>query len=354
MSVSAITETTTPPPNIVRKIYYLDSLRILAMMLVITLHCIGEFFQYTPNFGTPLWYQIGVVNELCRMGVPLFFMISGCLLLTSAKTDNLSHFYSHRMVKLLIPFLFWDIVYFLYFRIPDGQPLLISDFFKELLSNGSSYHLWFVYAIMLLYLFLPFIKKITDNCSGKILLLFFLLSVFQTTIKPFLNIIFGDHLYIFLSEDGFIGYLGYMLLGYILGKYTISRPLRIGIYVLSIASILCFSTWNCHLINIGEGYIWNGGYTINHYIEAAGVFLLFKHCLNRKNIFTRVTSTLSAACMTAYFVHIIVMEWVKNYTGAFSPQISMLYTAVATILISFLTGLVVLKLKNIVRINKKR
>ena len=69
---------------------YLDVLRCLAIFLVIALHCTAGQIVRPELFGTRTWLACDIVNGFARMGVPLFFMISGFLLLSCSGTSSIT------------------------------------------------------------------------------------------------------------------------------------------------------------------------------------------------------------------------------------------------------------------------
>lgn len=314
--------------------------------MVIVLHCIYEYL-IDANADPPLWWAFGVVNELARTGVPLFFMISGYLLLSSANTLNIKAFYRSRLSKYILPFLFWDIVYYCLYRVHNGSRILSFDFFKELLNNGSAYHLWFMYSIILLYFMLPFVKKALDGYDTKIQMLFFIIVVFQTTIKPFFNIFFSGKLYIYLADDGIVGYLGYMVLGYILGKTTFSGFKLWFAGICGGVACLVFAYCNCQFALSGRGYVFSGGYTINHYIEAACLFVLFKNFSWEK--VKKPLQYASKLCLSVYFIHVIFIELIGRVMlsiQGLAPSSFYLVLYVATAVVSFGTAGVFQYIKN--------
>lgn len=314
---------------------YIDALRLFAVNMVIVLHCICYYFT-DAYAGRPMWWVFGLINELARTGVPLFFMISGYLLLSSPNTLNIPLFYKSRLSKFMGPFLFWDIVYYCFFRVRNGQSVLSFDFFRELLRAGSSYHLWFMYSMILLCFMLPFVKKIMDGYDTKTQLLFFVIVVFQTTIRPLFNVIFDGKLLLFLSEDGVVGYLGYMVLGYILGKQTFSGNQLWYAGIGGGIAWIVFACCNCLLALSGRGYAFNGGYTVNHYIEAACLFVLFKSC-SWESVKKPLQSA-SGLCLSVYFIHVLFLELIMPYIQGLSLSFFCLVLCVSTALLSFGTA----------------
>ncbi len=313
---------------------YIDFIRVFSIIMVITLHCICDYYANTANAGRALWYTLGYVNELARVGVPLFFMISGFLLL-SRDITNVWEFYKKRILKVGIPFIIYDILYYVYMSAASGKTITVQRFFAELLNSGSAYHLWFVYSIIFIYLLMPFLQMIVKSCSRKMLMLFFVLTIFQTGIRPFINTAFGGSVYIFLTDDGFVGYIGYVILGYILGTYDFGKGARRAIMALSalffiLTPIISMSS----AARTGE-FLFIGGYSINHYIEAAGVFIWCKTHFRKSN---RLVSYLSGASFGAYLIHVLVLEIIKPVSLPLPPSVVMLIWLAVTLVLSFAWG----------------
>lgn len=65
--------------NSIHRVYYLDILRVLACIAVIMIHASGDYVL--DNFGSSNFMIGNVLDSLSRIGVPIFVMISGSLLL---------------------------------------------------------------------------------------------------------------------------------------------------------------------------------------------------------------------------------------------------------------------------------
>jgi surface polysaccharide O-acyltransferase-like enzyme len=90
-------------------------------------------------------------------------MLTGALLFD--EEYSLDTILKKRFFRVIIPFIFWSISYILFsitLKILHNGEL---DFFNvftfviDQLKNGSSYHLWFVYMLLGIYLFIPIIGK---------------------------------------------------------------------------------------------------------------------------------------------------------------------------------------------------
>ncbi len=317
-----------------KRFEYLDCLRTFATVLVIIIHCIYEYLWDFSNKGDLLWNFLVFINELLRVGVPIFFMISGYLLLQNDITD-IKGFYKKRFLKIAIPFLVYDVFYFIFNSVIYKTDFSPVRFLRELCDKGSAYHLWFVYSILFIYLLMPFLRMIVSKCNKKTLFLFLLLATFQSTIRPFLNISLDGFLHFYITDDGLMGYIGYVLLGYLMGNFEFSKKEQRLIYALGIISFIVFPIWNIKSTQTMGDFFFNGGYTINHYIEASAVFLFFKNNVNKKSKFV---SNLSKISFSAYLIHIAILTIIQNMEFALPVEISLFINVILVTLLSFLWG----------------
>lgn len=79
---------------------YFDWLRIIAALSVIFMHTAAGPLRAGINTG---WHLLNVCTSLAFTAVPLFFMMSGYLLMTSRKTADISVLLRHRLPRLVVP-----------------------------------------------------------------------------------------------------------------------------------------------------------------------------------------------------------------------------------------------------------
>ena len=328
--------------------HYIDVLRVFSIFLVMVLHCFGDYFHKESSIGSTLWWGLGFVNELCRAGVPIFFMISGFLILKNDIPD-VRTFYKRRLSKICIPFLCYNAFYFIS-RCISEREINPWVFINEFFDSGSAYHLWFIYSLAFIYLMIPFVKMIIDKCSYKMLIGFFIFSIFQTTLKPFINTVSNGYIYIYLNLDGISGYLGYAILGYILGTYDLTPRVKKIIYASAIVSFIAFPLVSMYWAEEGTLSLFNGGYSLNHYIEAAALFILFK---DRANVKMKFFSIMSVLVMDAYFIHVFIAEKLKLLSWEVIPVVMITVLVIATVVGSFLWAFILNYIKEVCKNGKK-
>lgn len=202
------------------KIGYLEALRILAVILVIFNHTDG-FFLYFTNTHNPLTYFWSLfLSVLCRVNVPLFFMISGALLLE--KQESVSKLYKKRVARFVIVIIVFSFLQYvvdvLRGRIKEVSPVL---FLQGILEGNIEETYWFLYAYLGMLLLLPLLRRLAVIMEERdFYYLFFLEGVFGVGI-PVLFLMTGME----LPSGLFIlpANIFYMLTGYWLAKHGLKR-----------------------------------------------------------------------------------------------------------------------------------
>ena len=89
-----------------KRIFYFDEIRALAILFVILCHTTTIYHPFNYSFS-PLAIP-SILNMLGWVGVPLFFMISGALLLN--REYEINFFLKSKLLRIFIPFVFWIII----------------------------------------------------------------------------------------------------------------------------------------------------------------------------------------------------------------------------------------------------
>lgn len=230
-------EATTP-----KRIHYLDLLRTISIFSVIVIHVTATgLYAETGSIG---WKALVVYSTITRFSVPVFFMISGALFLSSPNSLSIKQLYFRNITKIIVLLLFWEIIYQFYHSDFIINLTNLKTAFSNILNGNTQMHFWFLYVIMGIYFLLPIIKVFVSNADRKqveySLFLFFAFVIIKYTLIGFDSPI---SFYYLNNVDKFGldiagGYVGYFILGYYLNKYTIKRNTRLWIHFISIISII--------------------------------------------------------------------------------------------------------------------
>lgn len=151
----------TPTPQKANHKLYLESLRILAILLVMFNHTnIDGFMLFTQKTSSPFYLIYIIISLACKIAVPLFFMISGTLLL--GKNDTIQSVFTKRLPRIVLALLFSATCYIVLLPIPN---MMIAKFFKTLYSTDLVGSLWYLYAYIAILLILPFLQKMVQQLS---------------------------------------------------------------------------------------------------------------------------------------------------------------------------------------------
>ncbi len=142
-----------------------EVLRLIAIFGVVFNHSQERGFElYMVQNVSPVNYCASLLlGILCKISVPLFFMVSGGLLLH--REEPLSAVLKKRASRILIALiLFSGILYLFWIRwgYVDPSPL---DFIKRFWSEGISAPYWYLYAYLGAMLMLPLLRPLARNMS---------------------------------------------------------------------------------------------------------------------------------------------------------------------------------------------
>ena len=122
------------------------------------------------------WVVANLYDSVSRWSVPVMVMISGLLLLDPQKEYPIKIFFKKRFNKILIPLVFWSIVYTIW-KYKTGiiawQPLPAGLILKSFIDGTVFYHLWFVYMIIGLYISTPILRIFIKHATRERYEIFF-------------------------------------------------------------------------------------------------------------------------------------------------------------------------------------
>ena len=320
-----------------RRIVFLDYIRVIACFLVMLVHASENFYgapgstdmagpqSFLANEADRLW--VSVYDGFSRMSVPLFMIVSAFLLVPMKEGESTFSFYKKRAIRILPAFIFFMVIY-------STVPMFWNQIDLETsLSDLSSLpfnfptlagHLWFMYPLISLYLFIPVISPWLAKVSKKEEKFFVILFAISTCM-PYLNRFVGEiwgqcfwnefHILWYFS-----GYLGYLVLAHYIRvhlDWSYVKRLWIGGTMLVIGAVWTILSFYIQAvpgqlhstpeIEIGWSFC-----TINCLLLTTGAFLLFT-CIKKENT-PYIIAELSELSYGMYLMHILWLGmWVKVF-----------------------------------------
>ncbi len=173
-----------------KEIFY-EILRVLAIILVILNHLpIATAFMTEEGIGGGLYLIFAI---FVRINVPLFFMISGALLLR--KDEDLKTVLKKRVLRFVI--ILFAVQLGIYLTsvvvslVKEGYTDasvwdFVWKFFGDNVPGGDSY--WFLYSYIALLCLLPFLKRIVDRMTKYEFLAILIMHFVISSLIPVINL----------------------------------------------------------------------------------------------------------------------------------------------------------------------
>ena len=321
------------------RLSWANDLRAFATIAVIMLHVVSTILIQYPTISKTYLYSSLLIDSSLRWCVPVFIMLSGCFALEQYD-GRFKVFFIKLFYRIILPFLFWSIVYLLYFSYNEMNDLhknagqLFSFIGKQFLS-GTASHLWFVYIIVSLYLSFPLLSKWTKGAVKKEYIYF--LSIWIITLL--LDACFADYDTNW-DLNFFSGYLGYVILGnYLFKVHTKINGLILfmlfGMAVLYTGIRTYFISIDANTIN--EAFMEN--LSLNVCLMSFCVFLFFKN--SQFFIYPVWRKLIDIICLHSYGIylsHLLILNIFLSVGLSFSfihPLLSIPLISFACLVISF-------------------
>lgn len=336
--------------NAKRRLYYLDVMKTIAIIFVIVYH-VGLFSQAKilgENIEIFEYFKY-YLRGLLSVCVPIFFFINGMLLLN--KPFDLKKHIIKLFYTICIAIIFAVINYALISFCNDGT-IRLWDALKSITFLRMSYnnHLWFLYALVVIYCFFPMIKLCWDK-DKKIFYYFFVIIFILTFGNKILNQLYNIFA-IVLEKDTIKDYnlfgqfnavrgiYGYSIIYFMLGGIIYQKKEKIkeikniyfiALIILLISSlILCF--YSCLIsnkINKTIDIVWESYDTVFTLINVVCIFILSTLYKENKYI-NYIIEIIGSNTLGIYLLHMIVKNYLMKIPMVFQNLI------IEKILFSFL------------------
>ncbi|MFZ4457172.1 MAG: acyltransferase [Bacteroidales bacterium] len=321
----------------------IDDLRFVATVGVILLHTSAGLLSLYGKVPQDYWLIGLFYNALTRFCVPMFVMISGALLLS--KEYKAIDFFRKRFTRILLPFLFYSVIYLVYnliIRLLYGHHNSTHDTIHWLIykiKGGVSYHFWFVYMILGLYLIIPIIGHWVRNRSQKQLIILLILWFSYNLMQ-----LFGLKITFLFSQT--LDYAGYLILGYYLANKDFENThwaKTVGIILFSSGYLVNVVVLASHSKN-NQLY---SNFSPTIVAMAIGAYLFIKNANLENQFWIKIRTIVCQYSFGIYLIHILILKWLSiahTHWNFAHPAIAIPITTILTLILSTLFVLGVFKL----------
>ncbi len=320
----------------IKRIHYLDDLRVLATLAVVLLHVSARYWG-VEEVSSPSWLIATFYDGIVRWCVPVFVMISGALLLD----PNRSVKQGWRIKRVLIPLVIWSGIYAL---VDYARGVAWENALKTFLTGH--YHLWYIYMLIGLYLILPLLRKITEDERHEtyFLVLVFLFNFLIPQCTEILKIAMpgpGSLMEVITGKMNIqfvLGYSGYFVLGHWL-HYRVLRKEQCLVLCLAgtigivLTVILTFTT---SILTAQPEKLFFSYFTCNVLLTAIAVFVLFRSN-NHSSRADVLIKKMSDHSFGVFLIHPLVLETL----GGMLPEMSLAIRIPVTALLVFAVSLLI-------------
>lgn len=305
---------------------YLDVLTIIACLMVVFFHMNEIVYQYSDTLS----WKISVAERcVVYSAIPIFFMLSGAKLLGYRSRYSTKEFIKKRLIRVGIPFLFWNVFYVIYHFVFKLEPSVESgrQFLSMLFNSEFQNRYWFFYPLFAVYAAIPVLSLILPAENHRKYLWYmvgvtFVLNWVLVPVCKIAGITYNS--YAVLPVCG--GYLMYVILGYLVSTEQWSGYKRWLLYLSALLSGI-FAVWYTVTASAAAGETVRFMFSYNYFPSAltgASIFVFVKHlfdkplkdsALQRGGRLTKFIRTVSGCCMGVWLTHslgIVVLAYATD------------------------------------------
>lgn len=299
-----------------KRYYWLDILKIIACFCVLVNH-IGLFglTKAHYSFSEVLFYCIQFA--LCKIGVPLFIMVSGYLYLTSEKSNNFTYkTILKRIFRIIVPLILMTLL--LTVKENGIKDFNILLFIKNFINKPYVVAYWYLYMLIGLYIITPFIKKMIDKFKSIDYIIFLIMFLILPAAISFITKFFNIGISSYFTQAFFPIIIAYYISGVYIAKLEKSnKKLILSIIIFIISTILFFLTlYLPYLKTNAISYLFDGYKSIFCVFQSLSIFYIIYHLFENKKFGKRLSTIISETSKVTfgiYLTHFTIVNRVYNF-----------------------------------------
>lgn len=305
------------------KYIHLEIMRIIAIFFVIFNHTgLNGFFLFAlePVGSIKFWIYL-FFSVACKFSVPVFFAISGALLL-GKKDESLGTIWKKRILKMVLLLITYSFINYIRAIAISSQPFNAKDLFT-MIYNGSNDYLWYLYAYIGYLASLPFLRALVNNLETKYYYYMIAIALFFNGIIPVIEQLCwaGKNT---LSINIKITWLItitvlYPCIGYFMqNKFDIKKKTIMLLWILNIAGIVisCFMTYykgqKIGFFDESESQMFHNSFVI---LNCMSIFTTIKYLCERikfPKLANKIILSVGACTFGIYLTHQLVLDLIPK------------------------------------------
>lgn len=332
----------------------LDLCRITGCLMVLIIHAGAEIYHNVPLESLE-FALLNLISTSVRGGVPIFFMLTGALMLSRESLD-IKKLLKNHVLFLVEIFLLWSLIYTLIRSALAGDFGTVYDFVYSVISGH--YHMWFIPTMVLCYFFIPPAHAAIHGYRLDVKYL--LLMVFLLVLLPAnMNLTPDTAPILFKITQHFdffyLPYMAYVIWGWWLSTRQMPRctlwlaPL---VFLLTCLVTSAGNHWYSMYKETADGWLFSY-FSLPNFIEASAVFCFFLALKDRQFKHAGIITKLADCTLGVYLIHPMMINLLEKLGLEISPAapVSGLFVMFAALAISCFALVYpvkhVLKMKNL-------
>lgn len=287
---------------------YIECLRVVAMMFVVAVHvAITALSDFSVQ---QVWEEVLflAIRNLGHFAVPVFFMISGALMLSPKKEIPISKLVKKYILRYIGVIAIFGWGFAIIENVFVDKKLSLITFYKgfiDMLSGKTWNHMWYMYSLVGVLLIVPILKAIIDRLKKDEVIYICIVGFAFLSIIPLISYYGNFELGIKFPINSI--YCIYMLLGYWMDSELIMIKEKLCKYMVAISFILI----------IVLSYINVVGHDVEILVSYTSPLILiyaiglFGYIINNKNKITKMSKISICLAQNSFGVYIIHMFWIN-------------------------------------------
>ncbi len=291
---------------------YLDFLRIIAIIFVIYNHT-SEKGYYLYAYDSPFILKVIYIatGALIAVAVPIFFMISGSLLIP--KEESIGDLYKKRVLRMVIVLILFSLLQYVLLVVNDNVELSLRYFITHITIESIIAPYWYLYAYLAYLICLPLLRKMALNMTNKeFKYLFAAFLIIEGLLASLLFIFDIGEMTMFFTIPFFNRVVIYPLLGYYMDhrmtkeQYTLKGALIFIALMIAVLALIVVNTLHRNLpyeqFTAYDKGLFVTGFTA---VLDAGIFYIAKLLFKDRKVPKALEFIITALGSTVFGVYLI-------------------------------------------------
>ncbi len=312
-----------------KRFFWADLIRIIAIYFVVANHVI-----LLPEKITAGNAVIFIFFLFIKTAIPVFILLSGSLLLE--KKESLKSFLKKRIVKVVVPWIFWTILYtaLAFFSLNELDKTI--PHLKYLFELTLFTKFWFLPLIVGIYILIPIWRKFVQSSKDRDVYYLIVVWMIFFVLLPYLHTSVDFPLYPGGYLPHALGYSIYIFLGLMITKKKL--PFQ------GVTSAICITIFGIVWTVLDIILIRHQTHSFeflspNIVLTSTGFFALLFHFGERyraKKNLKKIITRISTASFGIYILHLPIIEILQPTLLGFEKKLFDFNQIIGTIIISLL------------------